>query len=57
MFFLTNEIGQGPGVVVKGACLESRRPFEPHSGIQFSKTQNPLTRNDSILWEASVTEI
>ena len=33
--------------------------FEPHSGIQVSKKQNvssPLTRNDSILWGASVTE-
>ena len=29
------------------------RGFEPHSGLQVS---SPLTRNDSILWGASVTE-
>ena len=35
------------------------RGFEPHSGLQVLKKQNvssPLTRNDSILWETSVTE-
>ena len=35
------------------------RGFEPHSGLQISKKQNvssPLTRKDSILWGASVTE-
>ena len=35
------------------------RGFEPHSGLRVSKKQNvssPLTRNDSILWRASVTE-
>ena len=42
-------------------CLESRgdRGFEPHSGLQVSKKQyisSPLTRKDSILWGASVTE-
>ena len=33
--------------------------FEPPSGFQVSKKQNvssPLTREDSILWRASVTE-
>ena len=35
------------------------RGLEPHSGLQVSKQQNvssPLTRKDSILWGASVTE-
>ena len=35
------------------------RGFEPRSGIQVLKKQNvssPLTREDSILWGASVTE-
>ena len=34
------------------------RGFEPHFGLQVSKKQNvssPLTREDSILWGASVT--
>ena len=33
--------------------------FEPHSGLQVLKKQDvssPLTRKDSILWGASVTE-
>ena len=36
------------------------RGFEPRSGIQVSKKHNvssPLTRKDSILWGASVTEM
>ena len=35
------------------------RGFEPHSGLQVSKKQNlsfPLTRKDTILWGASMTE-
>ena len=35
------------------------RGFEPHSGLRVSKKQNissPLTRDDSILWRASVIE-
>ena len=35
------------------------RGFEPHSGLQVTKTQNVSstpTRNDSILWGPSVTE-
>ena len=41
---------QGPGEVVKAACLESRRSrLEPHSGLHVSKKQivsSPLTRGD-----------
>ena len=35
------------------------RGFEPHYGLQASKKQNvsfPVTRNDSKLWGAFVTE-
>ena len=35
------------------------RGFEPHYGLQVSQKQkvsSPLTRDDSILWGASVTE-
>ena len=40
-------------------CKVGDPGFEPHSGLQVSKKQNvssPLTREDSILWGASVTE-
>ena len=36
------------------------RGFKPHSGLQFSKAKgfsHQLTRKDSILWGASVTEM
>ena len=52
--------GRGPGVVVKGACLGSRRsrvcaPLWP-SSFKETNVSCPLTRKDSILWGASVTE-
>ena len=50
----------GPGAVVKDACLKvGDRGFEPHTDLQVLKKLNvssPLTRDDSILWGASVTE-
>ena len=49
----------GPGAVVKAAWKVGGRGLEPRSGIQVSKLQNvssPLTRNDSTLWGAFVTE-
>ena len=49
-----------PGVVVIAACLESRGPWDRpslwHSGFKGTNVSFPLTRKDSILWVASVTE-
>ena len=51
--------GGGSGTVVKAACLVSRRsrvqsPLRP-SSFKVTKCFPPLTREDSILWGASVT--
>ena len=49
------QAGGGPGAVVKAACLKvGEREFEPHSKKQ--NVFSTLTREDSILWGASVTE-
>ena len=50
---------EGLGAVVNAAWKVGDRGFEPHSGYQVLKKQHvssPLTRNDAILWGASVTE-
>ena len=48
------------GALAKLPAWEVRdRGFQPRSGIQVSNKQNVsslLTRNDSILWEGSVTD-
>ena len=54
-------MGGGHDALVEAACLESRRSrIRPWPlAFQVSKKQNvpsPLTRKDSILWGASVTE-
>ena len=53
-------MGGGPGPWLKLPALKvGGRGCEPHSGLQVSKKETvspPLTRNDSILWRASVTE-
>ena len=58
--YVANWVAEGPGAVVKAACLESLRSlFRARSGIQVSKKQNvssPLTRINLILWGASDTE-
>ena len=54
------KVSRGPDAVVESACVESRRsrvrtPLWP---LRFKekKVSSPLTRKDSILWEAHVTE-
>ena len=47
------------GVVVKAACLESRRSrVRPRlwQVLKKQKNSSPLTRKESVLWGASVTE-
>ena len=56
--FFVNSSG-GPDAVVKSAWKVEDCGFEPNPGLQVSQKQNvssPLTREDSILREASVTE-
>ena len=53
-------LGRGPGAVVKAAWKVGDGGFESRSGIQVSKTyfnvSSELTRKDSILWGAPMTE-
>ena len=63
-----DHVNGGPRVFGAGALVQcsklpvwkvENRGFKPHYGLQVSKKQNvssPLTREDSILWGASVTE-
>ena len=63
IFFIHLYTSETAGAVVQWLKLPAwqveNRGLEPCSGIQVSKKQNvssPLTRNDSILWGASVSE-
>ena len=59
LYIILSIMDGGPGAVVNAACLESQRSrVRTQSGFQVSKKQNvssPFTRNDTILWKASVT--
>ena len=56
-FMFGHQIGEGPGAVVKAACLESRRSrVQTPLCVKKQSVSSPLTRKDSILRGGSVAE-